>query len=312
MKATSASFEGLRRMLRAPGMVLAIWLANLVIAAPLAVFVLESIHSFTADSDYHQVLLEGFDTGWYAEFKTSGGALEETFSPGHVGIGAWLANLDRWWDGRVFLEEPMLVATGAVFVLLWLVVLGGVLEAMREGAPRPRLPTVLADGLGFFPKLLRIALLTGGGYYLIFRFTRWLFPRLHEMTIDLTSERQVLLYNLVAAAFVVLLITLLRLVSDYAKISVIVERRRSALLAVVRGLGLVAGNPLRVLGIACFYGVVTVVLFLVYSVVAPGVGDSTPLTILLALGLSQIFLIAKQALRIAFLGSEVAFFEMSG
>ena len=91
-------------MLRAPALVLAIWLANLVIAAPLAVFVLESIHSFTADSDYHQVLLEGFDTGWYWEFKTSRGALEETFSPSHVGIGAWLANLDRWWDGRVFLE----------------------------------------------------------------------------------------------------------------------------------------------------------------------------------------------------------------
>ena len=310
MRATGASFEGLRRMLRAPGLVLAIWLANLTIAAPLAVFLLQSIHVFTAGSDYHQILLEGFDTGWYAEFTTSNGALEETFSPSQVGIGAWLANLDRWWDGRVFLEEPILLATGAVFVLLWLIMLGGVLEAMREGAPGPRLPTVLADGLGFFPRLLRIALVTGVGYYSIFRFARWLFPRVHELTIDFTSERQVLVYNLVAAGLVVLLITLLRLVSDYAKIAVIVERRRSALLAVARGLGFVAARPFRVLGIACFYGVVMVFLFWAHSAVGPGAGDATPGAILLAFGLGQVFLVVKHALRIAFLGAEMAFFEI--
>ncbi len=297
-------------MSRAPGLVLAIWAANLTIAAPLAVLLLSSIHTFTASSEYHQALLDGFDTGWHAEFSTSHGAVEETFSPSQTGMGAWLANLDRWWDGRVFLEQPMLLATGAVFVLLWLLVLGGVLEAMREGAPRPRLPNVLADGLGFFPRFLRLTLLTGALYYLIFRFVRWLFPEVHRMTADFTTERQVLLYNLAAAAIIVLLITLVRLISDYARVSMVVERRRSVLLAALGGFRFVVGSPLGALGIACLYGVLMAVLFLVYSMLAPGSGDSTPLAILLAFALSQVFLVAKQALRIAFLGSEMAFFEI--
>lgn len=299
-------------MLRAPGLVLAVWAANLTIAAPLAVFVFSSIHTFTADSEYQQALLEGLDTGWHAEFSTSHGPVGETFLPSHLGVGAWLTNLDRWWDGRVFLEQPIMLATGAVFVLLWLLLLGGVLEAMREGAPRPRLSTVLADGLGFFPRLLRLALLIGAGYYLIFRLVRWLFPEVHRMTADFTTERRVLLYNLAAAGLIVLLITLLRLVSDYAKVSLVVERRRSALVAAVRGLRFVLGNPFRVLGIAGFYGGMMVLLFLIYSAVAPGSRDSTPLAILFAFGLSQVFVVAKHALRIAFLGSELAFFEIKG
>ena len=50
-------------MSKAPGLVIAIWAANLAIAAPLAVTMLDSIHSFTAETDYHQTLLEGMDTG---------------------------------------------------------------------------------------------------------------------------------------------------------------------------------------------------------------------------------------------------------
>jgi hypothetical protein len=299
-------------MSRAPGLVIAIWAANLTIAVPLAVVVLTSIHSFTAETEYHQALLAGMDTGWFAEFSTSHGAVEESFSPSHVGVGAWLSNLDRWWDGRVFLEQPMLVATGLVFVLLWLLVRGGVLEAIREGAPRPRLSTVVSDGLGFFPRMLKLTLLTGTLYYLIFRLVRWVFPEIHRMTADITTERQVLLYNLAAAGLIVLLITILRLVSDYAKVSMVVERRQSAVLAAFAGLRFVLGNPFQVLGIAVLYGVVMALLFLVYSVVAPGAGDSTPLAILLALGLGQIFLVAKLALRIAFLGSEMALFEVNG
>ena len=312
MNATGALFEGLRRALRAPGLVLALWAANWIIAVPLAVFMLESIHSFTARSSYNEALLEGFDTGWFAEFTEAGGAIEESLTPSHIGVGAWLSNLDRWWDGRVFLENPWLLATGALFVVLWLFVLGGVIESLREGAPRPRLASVLGDGVDFFPRLLRLGVLTATGYYAIFRFVRWLFPKIQAMTIDVTSESWVLFANLAAATVVVLLITLVRVVSDYAKISMVVERRRSALLSLVRGLRFVVGQPLRVMAIAGMFGGLMFLLFLGYHILSPGAGDSTPLTILTALAIGQVFLVAKQALRIAFLASEVAFFEVPG
>jgi len=311
MRATSASLEGLRRTAKAPGLVLATWLLSLVVAAPLSIFILESIHAFTARSEYHGALLEGFDTGWHAEFKAAHGPVEETLSPGHVGIGAWLTNLDRWWDGRVFLEEPALVITGAVFVLCWLLLLGGVLEAVREGAPRPRLSTVLADGLGFFPRFLRVAAMSGVAYVTVFRFARWLFPRVHETTADLTSEKTVLLYNLAAASLVVVLIVFIRLVSDYAKVSMVVDRRRSAAMAVVQGLRFVVANASGAAGIAIAYGVFMILLFLIYSGLAPGAGDSSSAAILVGFLVSQVFVAAKLALRVAFLSSQLTYYEIN-
>lgn len=303
--------EGLGRMLRAPGLVSVLWAANLVLAAPLAVFMMAAIHGFTADSDSHRALMEGFDTGWYAEFSTSG-SLEETFSPSHIGVGAWLDNLDRWWDGQIFLEHPLILATGAVFVLFWLLVLGGVLEAMREGAPRPRLSTVVADGVEFFPRLLRISVVTAVGYYSVFRLARWFFPKIHDFTKDMTTETEVLFFNLAGALVVVLLVAAVRLVSDYAKIAVILERRKSALVALAKGLRFVASNPLRTLALAFCYAGSLAVVFGLYSVAAPGAGDSTPLAILFAFGVSQLFMWVKHALRVGLLASEVAFFELEG
>ncbi len=311
MRALRASGEGTKRMLRAPGLILTIWAVNLIIAAPLGLVLLESIHAFTKSSAYHQKLLEGFDTGWYEEFSSSLSGPIESFSPGQVGIGAWLDNLDRWWDGEVFLEQPALLATAAAFVLVWLFLLGGVLEGLREGAPRPRLSTVLADGAGRFPVFLRLALLTGVGYYFVFRLARWLFPKIHIATADLTVERDVLLYNLAGAALVVALVVAVRMVADYAKIAIVVERRSSAFIAAMRGVRFVVANPVRVAGIAGLYGAVMLGLFLVYAQLAPGAAESTRFAILAAVAVSQFFLVAKLALRVAFLGSEMAFFEVS-
>lgn len=302
--------EGLRRASRAPGLIVTLWAINLLVATPLAVLLFESIDEFTAESGYHQALLEGLDTGWYAEFSTSNGSLGETFSPGHVGVGAWLTNLDRWWNGKVFLEAPALLAAGAVFVVLWIAILGGLLEALREGAPRPRLSGVLADGASFFPRFARIALIMAAAYYGLFRFAYWLFPRIHDWTSDLTSERQVLLCNLAAAGVIVLLLAALRMVSDYAKIATVVERRRSAVSAVSRGVRFVLGEPLGALGIAAGYGLITVLVFLLYAAIAPDSRDATPFAILLAFGISQAGLVVKLVVRVAFLGSQVSFFEV--
>lgn len=311
MTAARAFSEGLKRMLRAPGMVTAIWALNLAVALPLAAVVFDAIDGFSRDSHYHEVLLEGFDTGWYTEFSSAQSGVAGSFAPGKLGVGAWLANLDRWWDGRVFLEQPAVLASGLAFALLWLLLLGGVLEGMREGAPRPRLTTVLADGAARFPVFLRLALITGVGYYLVFRFARWLFPRIHEATGDLTVEREVLAANLAGAAVVLALLVSIRLVGDYAKMAVVVERRKSASLAALRGLRFVLSRPLRVLGVALLYAVLMTALFAVYSLLAPGAADSTGTAILLAAALGQAFVLVKVALRVAFLASELALFEVA-
>ena len=53
------------------------------------------------------------------------------------------------------------------------------------------------------------------------------------------------------------------------------------------------------------------VLFGVYSRLAPGVGESSGVAILAAFAITQVFAALKVALRVAFLASELALFEVT-
>ena len=99
----------------------------------------------------------------------------------------------------------------------------------------PDSDSFLASSSRYFFRFLRLVIAAGLAYYLIYRFSLWLFPEIERATRDVTVERTVLLYNLVAAAFVLLLLVLVKVSIDYAKISTVVEERRSMVLAALRG-----------------------------------------------------------------------------
>ena len=61
--------QGLGRAVAAPGLLLLLWLVNLLIALPAAILIEESIHDSLKWSRARELLREGFDTGWYGEFK---------------------------------------------------------------------------------------------------------------------------------------------------------------------------------------------------------------------------------------------------
>ena len=87
------------------------------------------------------------------------------------------------------------------------------------------------------------------------------------------------------------------------------EGRRSMLLAALRGVGFVIANPGRTLGL--YYGVALVgaLALAVYSLLAPGVGQSSWVGVLFAFVVGQLFLIVKLILRLALLGGETALYR---
>ncbi len=312
MSGRSAIAEGLRRMLRAPGLVGLVWLLNVAIALPAAVLVGDSIQRSVGRSHVHGKLLAGLDTGWLTEYAESGTGLPGTMSVSALTRGAWLDTLDRWWDGTLLTLGPAVLAVGALFAVAWLLVLGGVLEALREGSPKPRLGTVLADGLTYFPRLARLTLATAVLYYGLFRLAHWLFPQLGGRLIDVTSERTVLAVNLAAALGIVGLLVAIRMASDLAKAALVLDRRRSALAGLVRGFALLVRHPLRLAAVAAGYGLLGAGLMALHWFVTPGVGQARPGAILVALAVAQLLLAGKFALRVAFLASEVTLYERLG
>ncbi len=125
----------------------------------------------------------------------------------------------------------------------------------------------------------------------------------------MTQEKTVILFTLLVYALVAFLLLLVSLVLDYAKIALVVERRRSALLACLRGARFVLTHPGSALGLYLLLAAVGLLLVWLYSLVAPGPGQSGATTILLAFLVGQIYLIARLGLKLWFLAGQTALFQ---
>lgn len=299
---------GLGDALASPRQLMVLWLTLLLVALPAAVAIEEAIHAGIGASRVDESLRQGLDLAWLEEFRSQARGLERSLRPSIVGRGAVYDNLESWFGGELFLDARQ-VAFGAVYALVWLFLLGGVLDRFARRERKFVLAPFLAAGARFFPRLLRLALLSGVLYFGIYRLARWLFPWIERLTRDVTAERQALLVYLAGALVVVALLGLVNLIFGYAKIAVVYEGRRSSLGALLRALRFVVGNAGKALGLYLLLASLVVAVIALYALLAPGPGQSTALGVALAFLLGQLYLMARLAMRLTFFGAQMRLYE---
>ena len=299
---------GVGDALASPRQLTVLWLALLLVALPAGVLVEETIHASIGASRVDESLREGLDLAWLNEYGRRAQGLAETLRPSIVGRGAVFDNLESWFSGELFLDLRT-VAFGVAYALLWLFLLGGVLDRFARRERRFVLGPFVAAGARFFPRLLRLTAISGVLYFGIYRLARWLFPWIERLTRDVTAEWRVLLAHLGGAAVVVALLGLVNLVFAYAKIAVVYEGRRSSLLALVRAVRFVVLRPVRALGLYFILALIAVAVIALYALLAPGPGQSSAIGIALAFLGGQLFVLARLALRLTFFGSQMRLYE---
>jgi len=311
MSSVKAALSGFGRVLASPALVLFLWFANALVAIPLAVSMAGSIEESIGGSLVQQNLRDGFDMGWYGEFDARAKGIEKTLSPSLVGAGAFFDNIEAWLNGRLFEMLPALVALGVVYALLWALFLGGILHRYGDRSGLFRLSEFFAHGGEFFFRFVRLAVLSGFLYYLVYRFAGWLFGRVEDAMRDVTVEKMVLGYVVAAALLVALLLTLIHMAFDYAKIATYKENRRSMILAAIKGFRLVLGNLGRTTLLYYGLGFFGLVLLGAYYVVAPGPGQASVPSVVFAFLVGQAYLVAKLMLRLTFYAGQMALYESS-
>lgn len=303
-----ALLGGLGDALASPRQLVVLWLALLLVALPVGVLMEESIHASIGASRVDEGLREGLDLAWLGEFRDGAEGLAESLRPSVVGRGAIFDNLESWFSGALFLDTRT-VAFGVAYALIWLFLLGGVLDRFARRERKFVLAPFMAAGARFFPRLLRLTAMSALLYWAIYRFARWLFPWIENLTREVTVERQVLLANLAGALVVVTLLGLVNLLFGYAKIAVVYEGRRSSLGALARAARFVATRPGPVVGLYLALAVLALLVIALYALVAPGAGQSTALGIAAAFAVGQLFLLARLALRLTFFGAQLRLYE---
>ena len=215
-------------------------------------------------------------------------------------------------DGKLHQVNGLVLGAGILMVLAWCLLLGGILSRFaHEGEPRLRAGFLAQGGL-FFWRFLRLSVISGLLYWGIFRgigqpLHRWI----EAATRDTTVERTALIYTVLAYALVGLLFLMTQLVLDYARISLVVEERRSVLLALFRALGFVKDHRRPVLGLFLLLAAGPLLWFLAYAWLAPGPNQSTWTAVLLAFCLGQVYLAGRWAFKLWFLASQTHFFVSS-
>ncbi len=305
--------KGLRQASRVPGILFLLWLVNLLFAVPVSLMIHEALADSFGSSLVAHNMRAGFDRGWHAEFESKAGDLEKTFDPTVSGAGPVLANLEAWWSGGMLSgTHPGIVALGLGYAVLWAFLLGGVLDRLARPHQPPALARFFASGGKFFPRFLGLALISGVAYFLIYQVGRQLYRWIETGSHDVTAEKTVFVQVLAASALVVLLLSVVRMVFDYAKIATVLEDRRGVFRIAWQAMRFVLSRPRATFGVTIGFGALGALLFALYLWLAPGAGQSTVAGVALAFVFSQAYLVARLVVRIGLLGGQMNLYRSKG
>jgi hypothetical protein len=299
-----AFLEGWRRTMRAPGLVLAVWVVTTVVTLPLAAMVHDDITTHLGSSAAAERALRGWDLDWTGEFETQARGVAATLTREVLGATVTVATLSRLLGGER-LPAP-LVSAVVIYLVAWIFLSGGIIDRLARARPLGARTFFALSGAYFF-RLLRLAVFAGAAYGFLFGIIHpLLFESLFDrLTRDLASESQAM--GMLAGLYAVfaLLLGLVSLVVDFTRVRLVVEDRHSVLAALGAGLRFVRRRLWRSIGLYALNLLALVIMARFWLQLAIG-ADGPEWA---ALFVSQIYLVARIWGRLAFLGSEAVFFQ---
>jgi hypothetical protein len=310
MTIPTAIREGLRRVSASPKLIVLLWIVNFAMALPLAWILAGEIQSAIGASLVHEKLRAGFDIDWYGEFDHAASGVTKTFSPAVIGIGPFLENLEAWLNGNLSGGAAAIFSVGIAFAVIWMFLLGGILDRFARQESGFSMESFFSAASRYFPRLLVLAIMAGVLYSLVYAFiSPGLFSFVRNATRDVTAERPIFFLTAGAYLIVAFLLVLVNMAFDYAKISTVLKNQRNVLVAARHGFRFIWSHPGKTFGLYLSLGVITLLFLGIYSLIAPGAGQASVFTVMLAFLVGQLYLIIKLITRLTFFGSQMALYE---
>jgi hypothetical protein len=307
MTAGRALIDGIRRVNRAPAILACTLLVTILTALPAALLLRETLRSHLGSSLAADQAASGVNYEWWTEFTAQSSGLGRTFTTTVIGFAAVLDNLSAFLDNET--RPAAILWLAGVYLVVWLFLTGGIVDRFARNRPTRSHEFFTACGV-YFVRFLRLAPVVAVTYYVLLAYVHpWLFDRLYDRLIrDVTVERTGFFLRLALYAVFGLLLVIINVIFDYAKVRAVVEDRRSMLGALGASFRFVrrhAGSVIALYGLA---GLLFVAVLVIYAFVAPGAG-SAGLQMWLGLLITQAYVLARLWVRLVFFASEAALFQ---
>ena len=315
-----ALLEGFRRLWRSAGLVPLLLLVNLGSAALLAVPLARTIEKDLEHKDAAQEMMQGFDFPWWSQWSDAQRGWTASFAPDMFGVGFAFKNVDLLLRGYlpaglfVAREEddteddggrdegpgvdPVILALGAAYLVLQTFLAGGVLSTLRgaEGAWTMR---GLLHGSGFyFGRFVRLGVLVLLVDCVLFGLNAPLARWADHNAREAVSESTAHFWLLGRHAVLLLALLWVNMVSGYAKSIVVLEERRSAVLALISAFAFALARPLRTFGHYLALAALGVALLLMWGVFDGLWATKGYVTQVVTLVMAQALMAARIALRL--------------
>lgn len=299
-----AVLEGWRRVLRAPLLTVGVLLMTMLTAAPLAYVMRDAIATQLGSSLESERLLQGWDREWVSDFTNQAQGLSKTFTHEILGFGGTLAVMSRLVDATAL--PPSILGVVVVYVAIWIFLSGGILDRIARGRPVRTSVFFAACGVYFF-RFLRVGVVIGPCYWALFH---WLHPFLfktlyNRWTADLSAEAPGVATRAVLYAVFLIALMIVSLIADFTKVRMVVEDRRSATSAIGASTRFIRRRAGRVVGLYILNALVFLILARLWMQTAPSAAAPDWLALLAG----QLFVLARIWAKLAFMASEVAFFQ---
>ena len=299
-----AFLEGWRRVLRAPVVAASMLAATFLLALPLGMVMQRSLETHLGHSVEADAAAQGWNAGWAAEYGAQAQGLGRTFSYEILGFGGTLANLSDLLDHNGL--NPILALGVATSIALWVFLSGGLLDRFARGRPVRTAQFFSACGV-YTLRFARLGIVIGAAYYALFR---WLHPFLfervyHHFTRDMTVERDAAMLRIGLYVVFLLALAVVSVIADFAKVRTVVEDRRSMLGALGASVRFIRRRPIRVAGLLILNALAWLVILRLWLSVAPTAAASVWWAFLI----TELYLLARVWAKLAFMASEVVFFQ---
>jgi hypothetical protein len=272
-------------VIRAGRMPLVFWFYTLVFALAVVLPAGAILYSELGHSLYAERMLENFDLQWLTEMLNETGGLPLDVFP------------------------PLIALVAAGYVLLSTFLAGGALTvfASEEGSYRPGL---FYEGCGRnFGRLFRLLLVSAVFYGVVLAVSVALKALGKSIWGEGMEERPLVIFGWFRTGLTVLLLLVVNMIFDYAKIRLVVEDSRKSWRAALGSVKLVFRN---LGGTAATYGLVAllaVALALAYAAVCGFIPRNLALGMALLLVMQQAFVLSRIGVKLLFFGSQLEIYR---
>ena len=302
-----ALLDGIRRVGKAPAVLVGVYVITLLAAAPLGVIMHDAISTDLGSSVAADDAAVGVNWEWWEEFQSHATGIARTFSPRIIGFAAVLHNQSNLVDNQLPPSEVML--TVVAYLGIWTFLVGGIIDRLARQRRVASVGFFAACGTFFF-RFCRLVLLAGVAYWIVFETVHaWLFEDLYDLaTENLVVERTAFLIRIALYATFALLLLPINMVFDYAKVRAVVEDRRSMVGAVLAAVRFIRRRPYATVGLYLLNGVLFLAVLAAYAILAPSPsGGGASMWVGFAVG--QAYVVARLFTKLVFYASQTAYFQ---